>query len=416
MDHVAEVRRRLTYRKESRLDILRSLPLSEQSAVLTTLSPYVQQDIINQLTLSELVNILDHLDLLSAERLVMRIKDRRKQARVLNMLKQEVRDKIGTFLQFHPKATLELINFNYLWVATTSTIAEAADALENHYQETGRFPEVLVHDNGTLVGEVKMAVLVREHNDTVLTECVTPVTTIDYTADSSTIVKTLNAIPRSKLVVLDSDGSVLGIIYADDALHLFDKLPTSSLYDFAGLDQAEQPLDSVFSKVRNRSRWLVLNLATAFLAGLVILLFEDTVERLAILAVYIPIVTGMGGNAASQTFAVIMRGITLGTVSVKDNMLAVWRETGAGVINGAVIGLIVAMVSLVVNGSIWLGAVVALSMIIVHVVAGFAGAIIPLLLQRFGKDPATISMIFVTTATDVLGMLALLGLGAWLLL
>ena len=261
-----------------------------------------------------------------------------------------------------------------------------------------------------------MAVLVREHNDTVLTECVTPVTTIDYTADSSTIVKTLNAIPRSKLVVLDSDGSVLGIIYADDALHLFDKLPTSSLYDFAGLDQAEQPLDSVFSKVRNRSRWLVLNLATAFLAGLVILLFEDTVERLAILAVYIPIVTGMGGNAASQTFAVIMRGITLGTVSVKDNMLAVWRETGAGVINGAVIGLIVAMVSLVVNGSIWLGAVVALSMIIVHVVAGFAGAIIPLLLQRFGKDPATISMIFVTTATDVLGMLALLGLGAWLLL
>jgi len=415
MDTTAAARR-ITYRKEDRLENLRRLPLSEQSAVLTVLSPYVQQDLINQLTKRELVDILDHLDLLSAEKLVIKITDMKKRIQVLNLLKRDVRDKLDTFLTFHPKAAFELINFNYIWVAHTSTVAEAANILEDHYQETGRFPEVLVHDAGTLVGEVKMAVLVREKNESSLTACVTPVTTIPYTADSQSIVMDLAAAPRSKLVVLDTDGSVLGIMYANDALHLFDKLPTSSLYDFAGLDQAEQPLDSVLSKVKNRSRWLVLNLVTAFMAGLVILSFEDTVQQLAVLAVYIPIVTGMGGNAASQTFAVIMRGLTLGTVSPYDARLAVWRETAAGVLNGTIIGLVVAAVSLVVNGSFWLGVVVALAMIVVHVVAGFSAAIIPLALKKLGKDPATISMIFVTTATDVIGMLALLGLGAWFLL
>lgn len=416
MDTAAEVRRRLTYRKEDRVALLRSLPLSQQSAVIPTLSPYVQQDIINQLTERELVDIFDHLDLLSTEQLMMRIEDTRRRTRVLATLKRDLREKIDTFLQFHPRATLDLINFNYLWVAQTSTIAEAADALEAHYIETGRFPEVLVHDNGMLVGEVKMTVLVREGNKRTLGTYVTPVATVAYSADSQDIITTLTAAPRSKLVVLDEDESVLGIIYADDALHLFEKLPTTSLYDFAGLDQAEQPLDFIFTKFKNRSRWLILNLLTAFLAGSVIFLFEDTVDQLAILAVYIPIVAGMGGNAASQTFAVIMRGITLGTVSTKDNMLAVWRETGAGVLNGALIGLVVAVVSVVVNGSVWLGLVVALAMMTVHIVAGFAAAFIPLLLKRYGKDPATVSMVFVTTATDVSGMLALLGFGAWLLL
>lgn len=415
MDTAVDVRRRLTYRKEDRVATLRSLPLSEQSAIILTLSPHVQQDIINQLTERELVDILDHLDLLSAEQLIMRVNDGRKRTRVVRTLKRDVRDKIDQFLTFHPKATLELINFNYLWVSHTSTIAEAADALEAHYLETGRFPEVLVHENGTLIGEVKMTVLVREHNKLTLHKCMTPVTTISYTADSDEIIQTLTAAQRSKLVVLDADESVLGIMYADDALHLFDKLPTSSLYDFAGLDQAEQPLDYSIDKFKNRSRWLILNLVTAFLAGSVIFLFEDTIDRLAILAVYIPIVAGMGGNAASQTFAVIMRGITLGTVSTKDNMLAVARETGAGVLNGALIGLIVAAVSVVVNGSLWLGVVVALAMMTVHVVAGFMAAFVPLMLKRYGKDPATVSMVFVTTATDVSGMLALLGFGSLLL-
>jgi magnesium transporter len=160
----------------------------------------------------------------------------------------------------------------------------------------------------------------------------------------------------------------------------------------------------------------VLNLATAFLAGSVIVLFQDTVDALAFLAVYIPIVAGMGGNAASQTFAVMLRGITLGTVSLKNAWPVVMRESLAGFYNGAAIGAIVAVIAVFLNGSVWLGAVVALAMIVVHIVAGFFGAMVPLIIKQLGKDPASVSMIFISTATDVFGLLALLGFGALFLM
>jgi len=188
------------------------------------------------------------------------------------------------------------------------------------------------------------------------------------------------------------------------------------LYSFSGLDSTERPFDSVLTKVKKRYRWLILNLATAFLAGSIILIFQDTVNALTIIAVYIPIVTGMGGNASSQTFAVILRGITLGTISLKNGLPAISKEVLAGLINGTIIGLIVTLISLGAGGGMRLGITVGLSMVIVHIVAGLFGAFVPLLMKLIGRDPAATSMIFISTATDVFGMLALLGIGALLLL
>jgi magnesium transporter len=132
--------------------------------------------------------------------------------------------------------------------------------------------------------------------------------------------------------------------------------------------------------------------------------------------VYIPIVAGMGGNAASQTFAVMLRGITLGTVSLKTAWPAVRNEVIAGLLNGCLMGLIVAIISVVFNGSWLLGVVVALAMISVHLVAGFFGALIPLIMKLLGRDPAATSMIFISTATDVFGILSLLGFGSLILM
>ena len=147
-----------------------------------------------------------------------------------------------------------------------------------------------------------------------------------------------------------------------------------------------------------------------------IFLFSDTLDALVILAMYIPIVAGMGGNAGSQTFAVMLRGITLGTISLKNGWPAIKNEVIAGFYNGLLIGSIVAIISLVWNQSAMLGLVVGVSMVGVHMVAGFAGAFIPLLLKRLGKDPAATSTIFITTATDVLGLFFLLGLGTLLMM
>lgn len=412
----SELANSITYNKIDRLKNMRALTLGERSAVFAELSSQIQQQILQELTMTEVVDLVDHLDLRMAEKVIMRMSDVKRRAKIIKRLKTEVTDKIEYFLRFHPKATAALIHFNYVILPDTALMGDVAEALDDHYQELGKFPEILIQRDGQLIGEIILTTLVKERSTTSIDKFIKPVQTITYQAEISDIIAAFSETEHKKIVVLDHDNSVLGIIYSDDALGLFGKLPAESLYIVAGVDESERPFDSVQKKFSQRYKWLILNLVTAFLAGSVVLIFKDTIAALAILAVYIPIVAGMGGNAASQAFAVMVRGITMGTISFETGWPVIWREMLAGALNGLLIGSIVASISVVFNGSWLLGVVVALAMIVVHIVAGLFGAFVPLLIKKIGKDPASTSMIFISTATDVFGMLALLGFGALLLL
>ncbi len=413
---VPQVVHSITRNVSERLNLIRHLPLAERSVILQELSPHLQQVLLEDLKDHEVVDIVDHMDPRQAEQVLSRIKDEKRRLRIIKKIKSEAREKIEYFLRFHPKATTALISFNYVLLPLLATIGDAADAIEGHYHDTGVFPEILIHDGGVLVGEVPMSVLVRQRNSLTLKRFVQSVQTITYRAEVIDIIDMLTTSQRKKVVVLDHDKSVLGLVYADDVLNIFGKLPTESLYGVSGLDESERPFDSAWEKFRSRNKWLVLNLATCFLAGSMIFVFADTLDALVILAMYIPIVAGMGGNAGSQTFAVMLRGITLGTISLKNGWPAIKREVGAGLLNGVLIGLIVAVISLLWNNSLILGLVVGLSMIGVHMVAGLFGAFVPLMLKHLGKDPAAMSTIFITTATDVSGLFFLLGLGTLLMM
>jgi magnesium transporter len=339
----------ITHRPVDRLARLRALSLPEKSAVLQDLSSHIQQSLLSELKISEIVDLVDHMDPRQAENILARIKDDKRRLAIIKKLKGAARDKIEYFLRFHPKATTSLISFNYVLLPSKITIGTAAVAIEEHFEDTGKFPVILVHENGQLIGEVPMSVLVRERNTATLKRYIVPVQTVTYQAEIVEIVDVLTISHRKKVVVLDNDESVLGVIYADDALALFGKLPAESLYDMSGMDDTERPFDSVSKKFQSRYKWLVLNLATAFLAGSMIFIFKDTLDSLVILAMYIPIVAGMGGNAASQTFAVMLRGITLGSISLSNAWPAIWREVKAGALNGVMIGAIVAFISVVWN-------------------------------------------------------------------
>ena len=406
----------LTYGSNGRMAMLRELSVPKRAAAFEQLSPYVQQSILKELRIHEIVDLLDHLDMQQAERVLTHIQDAKRREKIVQRLKGDIKEKMEYFLRFHPKATLSLINFNYLFLSGALSIKAAAELIGQHYEETARYPEVLVHDNGRLIGEVPLSSIVRERNTSLLKKHVQPVQTITYQAEVHSIVETLVSTDSKKLIVLDHDTSVLGIIYADAARQLFGNLPAESLYDFAGVDDSERPFDGVARKVHNRYRWLILNLATCFLAGSVVLAFQGTLDALTILSVYIPIIAGMGGNAATQTFAIMVRGITLGTVSLQNAAPAIWRELWAGVINGIIIGAIVALVSALWNGEVLLGLVVAVALVGAHIVAAIAGAVIPLLMKHLGKDPAATSTIFISTATDVAGLFFLLGLATLFLL
>mgnify|MGYP001415230618 CR=1 FL=1 len=413
---LSAVARSIAHRKADRIDVLRGLTVLEQSAVFQELSPHVQQALLKDLKDQEVVEMVDCLDPRQAENVLSRIKDEKRRLRIIKKIKGEAREKIEYFLRFHPKATTSLISFNYVLLSVTATIEEAASAIEEHYDDTGTFPEVFVHEAGKLVGEIPMSVLVRNRKTSTLRKFVQPVSTITYQAEVADIVDTLTISERKKVVVLDHDESVLGLIYADDALLLFGKMPAESLYNSTGVDDTEKPFDSPGKKFKSRYRWLILNLITCFAAGSVIYLFEDTLDALVVLSVFIPIVAGMGSNAGSQTFAVMLRGIILGTINFRNCGPALWYESQAAIYNGLLIGGIVAIFSVLWNGSWLLGLVVGISLLGVHLVAGFAGAFLPLFLKHFGFDPAATTTIFITTATDIFGLFFLLGLGSLILL
>ncbi len=168
--------------------------------------------------------------------------------------------------------------------------------------------------------------------------------------------------------------------------------------------------------VKSRLPWLYLNLLTAFLAGGVVYFFQDTVQRTVALAVWMPIIAGMGGNAGTQALAVTVRRLALGLIGPREFAAVMRKEMLVGLVNGLANGVVVGAVATLLGEGPRLGLVVFLAMTGNLLVAGFAGAFIPLLLQRIGVDPAVASSIFVTTFTDVCGFLLLLGLAGWVIL
>jgi magnesium transporter len=345
-----------------------------------------------------------------------KVRSSRRRRHITAALKDDRRTKTEHFLRFHPKATLKLLSFNYLLLPTYATIDEAAAAIDIHHGETGKIPEVLVHDGGELKGEVPLPILVREPNENTLERYVVRVATVSYRAEIDQIISLFSSQRHNKIVVLDADGSVLGAIYSDDALELFGNSPTAALYDFAGVAETERPFDSAMTKVQHRYKWLIINLGTGFLAASVVSLFENTINELVLLAVYMPIVAGMGGNAGTQALAVTVRGINMGEIELRNGMAAIRSEIGAGLINGLITGVIVAVIASLWNQSPLFGLVIGTAMVVNLIIAGFFGTLIPLVMKALGKDPATSATVFITTATDVFGFFTFLGLATLVLL
>ncbi len=238
---------------------------------------------------------------------------------------------------------------------------------------------------------------------------------INYDSDERKVIDSFVKHPHDKVVVLNDDKSILGVIHSDDVLRFIEKRSTRDLYGFAGVRDEEDILDSAFAKVRHRYRWLILNLGTAFLAASVVGLFEDTISKFTLLAVYMPIVAGMGGNAGTQTLAVTIRGLVLKEIKLATSGKVIFNEMIAGAVNGTINGVIVTGVATFFNKSPLLGLVLGVAMVVNLVIAGLFGAIVPLIMKALGKDPASSATVFITTATDVFGFFVFLGLARLIL-
>ncbi|MCF7875513.1 magnesium transporter [Candidatus Bipolaricaulota bacterium] len=219
------------------------------------------------------------------------------------------------------------------------------------------------------------------------------------------------------LPVVDEAGCLLGIITVDDVIDILRQENTEDMLEMVGISEARE--ESIWTpwniSMKHRLPWLVINLGTALLAAIVVSLFKRTIARFAILAVFMPVIAGQGGNSGSQTVALLVRGIALGEIDWEQGARALAKESVLGLLHGVSIGFIVGLIAYFWNGSLEIALIVGASMVLSMVVAGIAGVAIPLGLKKVGLDPALSANIWMTTVTDVAGFFFLLGLAAWFL-
>jgi magnesium transporter len=209
--------------------------------------------------------------------------------------------------------------------------------------------------------------------------------------------------------VVDANNRLIGVITIDDIIYVIDEEAREDILHLAGVDQ-DDLYRAVLSTTGTRFRWLFVNLLTAILASLVVSLFGATIDKAVALAILMPIVASMGGNAGTQALTVAVRALATNEISGTNRWRVIWKEMLVGTVNGAMFAIIIGILAMLWFSSPILGIIIAMAMIINLIVAGLCGAGIPMLLHKMGSDPAVSSTVFLTTVTDVVGFFSFLGL------
>lgn len=228
--------------------------------------------------------------------------------------------------------------------------------------------------------------------------------------DREEVVKLASQYPYLAIPVVDRERRILGIIHLKELMRAAEEEVSEDIQKMFGAGGDESALSPVSFSIRKRLPWLHVNLATAFLAAAVVGLFENTIARITVLAVFLPVVAGQGGNAGAQTLAVVIRGLALGEIEKGLVRKVMWKEACLGLINGVTVGLVTAGIGYVWQGNPFFGLVIGLAMVVNMAVACIAGAGIPVAMRALGWDPAQSSSIILTTVTDVVGFFSFLGL------
>lgn len=269
----------------------------------------------------------------------------------------------------------------------------------------------VVDDEGRLAGRVELQDLALAPHERPLADITRAlIAQVNDLAPREEVVETLQARPISILPVVNVAGRLVGVIRQAELVAAVEEETSVDIQTMVGASPDERALSAPGFAVKKRLPWLQINLLTAFLAAAVVGLFEDTIARFTALAVLLPVVAGQSGNAGAQALAVTMRGLALREISLRHWRSVIGKETFVGLVNGLAVAATTALGVYVWSGSLALVGVITLAMVISMLVAGLAGALVPILLTRFGQDPATASSIILTTVTDIVGFFSFLGI------
>lgn len=344
--------------------------------------------------------------------------DPEEQDRVLAALPLADAGEIRQLLEYHEESAGGVMTTELVAVDQALTAAQAIDEVRRQAQEVEQFYSVFVVDGeNRLRGTLPLQALVTAPPGARVVDLVEPVVaSVTPETDQEEVGRLLSRYNLTAVPVVDGAGQLLGAVTFDDIIDIIEAETTEDILRFGGVSQEEELRGGWWDAVRSRLPWLYVNLVTAFGAASVVLVFQGTVKALPILAAWMPIIAGMGGNTGTQALAVTVRRLALSQESATGRWEVVGKEVLVGLTNGFANGVVVAVVAWLINGNPMLGVVVMLAMWGNLAVAGFAGAFVPITLERLGVDPAIASSIFVTTFTDMCGFFLLLGLASQFLL
>jgi magnesium transporter len=333
-----------------------------------------------------------------------------------NAVLQLIRPKPGgggvtELLEYEEYTAGRLMNPHVFALSEELTAGEAITALQGARDVEMVFYLYVVDERRHLVGVVSLRRLLLVPPDTPLKRIMTTeVYSARVDTDQEEVARQVASYNLLAIPVVDAENKLTGVITVDDVIDVIKDEATEDVYRLAGVSSDDGLSTPPGESIRRRLPWLAVNLVTAFVAASVVSVFSDTIARVVSLAVLMPVVAGMGGNAATQTLAVIVRGLSLGELTWSNARQALIKEGLVGLGNGVALGVLAAVGAWALRGDPWLGMVLGTAMVINMFIAATAGTLIPLGLRALKVDPALASSVFITTLTDVFGFLAFLGL------
>lgn len=398
---------------EQRRELVRLLGADFDFGALTEVDEAIRLDIVDNLPNAQIAQAVQELDSDDAVYILEDL-DQEDQDEILSQLPFTERIRLRRALDYPEETAGRRMQTEFVAVPPFWTVGQTIDYMREDKNLPDRFSQVFVIDpTFKLLGAVDLDQILRTKRAVKIQDVMHETRhAIPATMDQEEAAREFEQYDLLSAAVVDENDRLVGVLTIDDVVDVIQEEAEEDLMRMGGVGD-EELSDSVLSTSRSRVPWLLVNLVTAFLTASVIGLFDRTIEHIVALAVLMPIVAGMGGNAGSQTMTVTVRALATKDLDIYNAWRVIRRELGVGLINGTVFAILIGVVAGTWFGNANIGGIIAAAMVINMFAAALAGILIPLALDRLGIDPAVASAVFVTAVTDVVGFFAFLGLATW---
>jgi magnesium transporter len=382
-------------------------------AALTEVDEAIRLDIVDSMPNAQIAQAVQEMDSDDAVYILEDL-DQQDRDEILAQLPFTERIRLRRALDYPEETAGRRMQTEFVAVPPFWTVGQTIDYMREDQNLPDSFSQIFVIDpTFRLLGTVDLDRILRSKRATRVEEVMQETRrAIPATMDQEEAAHEFEQYDLLSAAVVDENDRLVGVLTIDDVVDVIQEEAEEDLMRMGGVGD-EELSDTILRTSRSRVPWLVVNLATAYLAASVIGLFDETIQKVVALAVLMPIVAGMGGNAATQTMTVAVRALATRDLDIYNAGRIIRRELVVGLVNGLVFAFLIGVIAWLWFGSYDIGGLIAAAMVINMLAAALGGILIPLVLHRIGADPAISSGIFVTTVTDVTGFFAFLGLATW---